>query len=89
MNHTTIEIIDDSFSFLLLASIAYGSIKKEHFYDSLQYNIINVIASFALGGVGFAFGAYGSGIRQCAIGTISIFNLFFIIKQKIKRSSPR
>ncbi len=87
MNQTAVEIIDYVFSVILLGSIAYGSYKKENFSDSVQYNTINFVASFVLGGVGFAFGAYGSGIRQFLIGTVSIVNLFFIIKKKLKRSS--
>lgn len=74
--HTIACILDWIFSLMLMASFAYASWKKEKINWSLQFNLINLIASIALVIVAILVETYGQAIRQSSFAIISGYNLW-------------
>lgn len=84
-----IQTADWILSILLMASFLYASIKKEKFNDSLQFNLINVIASSAFIVIALSLSTYGYALRQTFFLVVSAWNLFRRQKSKLKKENGR
>lgn len=74
------QILDGVVSALTIGSFLWASIKKERINESIQFNLINVIAGFIFAIVGLVFGLYGLVVRQLFFTVIACWNLFRIFK---------
>lgn len=77
-----IQIFDGIFSALLMVSYWVASKRNEGMRDSLQFNIVNIIASSVFIVIGICLGTYGYALRQSFFALVSIRNLYIRYKKK-------
>jgi hypothetical protein len=71
-----IKITDWIFSLLLMASFLVASIRKERFNESLQFNLVNIIASSAFIVIAITIDTYGYAVRQTFFLAVSGWNVY-------------
>ena len=73
---TIIQVFDVTFSVLLMVSYWIASKRNEGMMDSLQFNLVNIVASCVFITIAISLGVYGYALRQLFFLVVSVRNIF-------------